>query len=181
MVLNESFRLHRFLSEFRDLMTWAVDMEAHLSSDELAKDVSGAEALVERHSEFKGEIEARKDSFANVQRIGNDLIQQEHYAGKEIRTKLQELSDQQAKLDQLWSNRLMLLQDCMHLQLFLRDIDQALTWIQKQDQYLIQNINDIDSCHSLDDCEGLIKKYDDFEKLLQAQEEKGTETIPNMF
>jgi hypothetical protein len=67
----------------------------------------------------------------------------------------------------------MLLQDCMHLQLFLRDIDQALTWIQKQDQYLVQNINDIDSCQTLDDCEGLIKKYDDFEKLLQAQEEKG--------
>ncbi|CAF4818812.1 unnamed protein product, partial [Rotaria magnacalcarata] len=41
-------------------------MKAQLSSDELAKDVSGAEALVERHSEFKGEIDARKDSFANV-------------------------------------------------------------------------------------------------------------------
>jgi hypothetical protein len=71
----------------------------------------------------------------------------------------------------------MLLQDCMHLQLFLRDIDQALTWIQKQDQYLVQNINDIDSCQTLDDCEGLIKKYDDFEKLLQAQEEKGKEML----
>ncbi|CAF3226908.1 unnamed protein product [Rotaria socialis] len=172
-VLNESFRLHRFLSEFRDLMSWALDMEAQLSSDELAKDVSGAEALVERHSEFKGEIDARKDSFANVQRIGNELIEQDHYAKSEIEFKLQELLDQQRKLDHLWSQRLMLLQDCMHLQLFLRDIDQALTWIQKQDQYLVQNINDIDSCQTLDDCEGLIKKYDDFEKLLQAQEEKG--------
>ena len=173
MVLNESFRLHRFLSEFRDLMLWAVDMEAQLSSDELAKDVSGAEALVERHSEFKGEIDARKDSFANVQRIGNDLIQQDHYAKNDIELKLQELFSQQTKLDQLWSQRLMLLQDCMHLQLFLRDIDQALTWIQKQDHYLLQNINDIDSCQTLDDCEGFSKKYDDFEKLLQAQEEKG--------
>ncbi len=87
MVLNESFRLHRFLSEFRDLMSWALDMEANLSSEELAKDVSGAEALVERHSEFKGEIDARKDSFANVQRIGNELIQQDHYAKNDIELK----------------------------------------------------------------------------------------------
>ncbi|CAF4625887.1 unnamed protein product, partial [Rotaria magnacalcarata] len=102
--------------EFRDLMSWALDMEAQLSSDELAKDVSGAEALVERHSEFKGEIDARKDSFANVQRIGNELIEQDHYAKSEIEFKLQELLDQQRKLDHLWSQRLMLLQDCMHLQ-----------------------------------------------------------------
>lgn len=158
-------------------MSWALDIESHLSSDELAKDVSGAEALVERHSEFKGEIDARKDSFANVQRIGNDLIAQDHYAKNDIELKLQELLGQQTKLDHLWSQRLMLLQDCMHLQLFLRDIDQALTWIQKQDQYLVQNNNDIETCQTLDDCEGLIKKYDDFEKLLQAQEEKGTSTI----
>ena len=44
----------------------------------------------------------------------------------------------------------------MLFQLFLRDIDQALNWIQKQDQYLIQNTNDIDSCQTLDDCEALI-------------------------
>ena len=154
-------------------MAWATDMESQLSSDELAKDVSGAEALIERHSEFKGEIEARKDNFAQVRRIGTDLIEQDHYAKNDIENKLEELLSQQTKLEHLWSQRLMILKDCMHLQLFLRDIDQALTWIQKQDQYLIQNNNDVDSCQTLDDCEGLIKKYDDFEKLLQAQEEKG--------
>ncbi|CAF1062161.1 unnamed protein product, partial [Didymodactylos carnosus] len=170
-VLNESFRLHRFLSEFRDLMNWTLDMENQLKLDELAKDVSGAEALLERHSEFKGEIDARKDSFENVQRIGEELIQQDHYAKQDIHNKLNELNNQKIKLDHLWTQRLILLQDCMHLQLFLRDIDQALIWIHKQDQYL--TLNDNETCHTLDDCEALIKKYDDFEKLLAAQDEKG--------
>jgi len=105
---------------------------------------TGTEALVERHSEFKSEIDAQKDSFANVQRIGNELIQQDHYTKNDIELKLQELIDQQHKLDLLWSQRL------MFLQLFLRDIDQTLNWIQKQDQYLIQNTNNIDSCQTLD-------------------------------
>ena len=84
-------------------MTWALGMEAQLSSDALAKDLSDAEALVERHSEFKSEIDARKDSLANVQRIGNEFIQQDHYAKSDIELKLQELIDQQLKLDHLWS------------------------------------------------------------------------------
>ncbi len=34
---------------FRDLMAWINSMMALVSSDELAKDVTGAEALLERH------------------------------------------------------------------------------------------------------------------------------------
>ena len=120
-VLNESFHLQSFslgISWFNDMGTWYGS--------------TGTEALVERHSEFKSEIDAQKDSFANVQRIGNELIQQDHYTKNDIELKLQELIDQQHKLDLLWSQRL------MFLQLFLRDIDQTLNWIQKQDQYLIQ-------------------------------------------
>ena len=43
----------RFLLLFRDLMAWINSMMALVSSDELAKDVTGAEALLERHQVWK--------------------------------------------------------------------------------------------------------------------------------
>ena len=51
--LDESYFLHRFLADFRDLVSWIHDMKAIVSADELAKDVAGAEALLERHQEHK--------------------------------------------------------------------------------------------------------------------------------
>ena len=47
--LLDSYDLQRFLSDFRDLTSWVNSMMALVSSDELAKDVTGAEALLERH------------------------------------------------------------------------------------------------------------------------------------
>lgn len=51
--LDESYHLHRFLADFRDLISWINDMKSIIQADELAKDVAGAEALLERHQEHK--------------------------------------------------------------------------------------------------------------------------------
>ena len=51
--MDDSYHLHRFLSDFRDLMSWIQDMKNIISADELAKDVAGAEALLEKHQEHK--------------------------------------------------------------------------------------------------------------------------------
>jgi len=51
--LDDSYFLHRFLSDFRDLVNWIHDMKAIIAADELAKDVAGAEALLERHQEHR--------------------------------------------------------------------------------------------------------------------------------
>ena len=49
----DSYDLQRFLSDFRDLMSWTNGMKTLVASDELAKDVTGAEALLERHQVSK--------------------------------------------------------------------------------------------------------------------------------
>ncbi len=41
------------LNSFRDYTTFVCEMQVLISSDELAKDVAGAKALLERHQEHK--------------------------------------------------------------------------------------------------------------------------------
>lgn len=55
--MDDSYFLHRFLSDFRDLVSWIHDMKAIIAADELAKDVAGAEALLERHQEHRVRID----------------------------------------------------------------------------------------------------------------------------
>lgn len=166
--LDESYFLHRFLADFRDLISWINGMKAIISADELAKDVAGAESLLERHQEHKGEIDAREDSFIASTAAGRQLLEREHYAAAEIQEKLAALENDKSSLLSLWEDRRILYEQCMDLQLFYRDTEQADTWMAKQEAFLANE----DKGDSLDSVEALIKKHEDFEKSLAAQEEK---------
>uniref|UniRef100_A0A1W7R9J9 Spectrin alpha chain n=1 Tax=Hadrurus spadix TaxID=141984 RepID=A0A1W7R9J9_9SCOR len=166
--LDESYLLHRFLADFRDLVSWIHDMKTIISADELAKDVAGAEALLERHQEHKGEIDAREDSFRASADAGQMLLDEDHYASEEVKEKLTVLSSEKQSLLSVWEERRILYEQCMDLQLFYRDTEQADTWMAKQEAFLANE----DLGDSLDSVEALIKKHEDFEKSLAAQEEK---------
>lgn len=166
--LDESYLLHRFLADFRDLVSWIHDMKTIISADELAKDVAGAEALLERHQEHKGEIDAREDSFRATTDAGQMLLDEDHYATTEVKEKLLILNNEKQSLLSMWEERRILYEQCMDLQLFYRDTEQADTWMAKQEAFLANE----DLGDSLDSVEALIKKHEDFEKSLAAQEEK---------
>ena len=74
-------------------------------SDELAKDVNGAEALLERHAEHKSEIDAREDSFRATAEAGQMLLDSGHYASEEVEEKLSILVEEKSTLLHLWEER----------------------------------------------------------------------------
>lgn len=166
--LDRSHNLHRFLSDYRDLCSWINDMKAVIAADELAKDVAGAEALLESHQEHRGEIDAREDSFNQTAEAGQRLLDEGSDHSDEVRDKLAHLAQEKASLLSLWEERRILYEQCMDLQLFYRDTEQAETWMTKQEAFLAND----DLGDSLDSVESLIKKHEDFEKSLAAQEEK---------
>lgn len=166
--LDDSYYLHRFLADYRDLISWTHDMKAIISADDLAKDVAGAESLVERNLECRGEIDAREDTFRSTVDAGQRLVDDDHYAADEVREKLQVLSSEKSSLLELWEERRILYEQCMDLQLFYRDTEHADALMTKQEAFLANK----DLGDSLDSVEALIKKHEDFEKSLAAQEEK---------
>ena len=70
--------------QMRDLMSWVCDMEETMCSEEPARSVSGAEALISKHNQHKAEIDTREDSVTQVAKAGRKLIQQSHYASTEV-------------------------------------------------------------------------------------------------
>ncbi|MFH4975655.1 hypothetical protein AB6A40_002364 [Gnathostoma spinigerum] len=166
--LDRYYNLHRFLADYRDLCAWINDMKAVISADELAKDVAGAEALLESHQEHRGEIDAREDSFNQTAEAGQKLLDEGAIQSDEVRKKLANLAQEKASLLSLWEERRILYEQCMDLQLFYRDTEQAETWMTKQEAFLANE----DLGDSLDSVESLIKKHADFKKSLDAQEEK---------
>ncbi|XP_060810568.1 spectrin alpha chain [Amyelois transitella] len=166
--LESSYALHRFLADYRDLVSWIGDIRALIAADELAKDVPGAEALLERHQEHKGEMDARSDVMVSCAAAGEALVARGHRAAPDVAAALDTLEREHAALQQLWEQRRVLYLQCLDLQLFYRDTEQADAWMHKQEAFLANE----DVGDSLDSVEALLKKHEDFEKSLAAQEEK---------
>ena len=160
--LSHSYKVQTFLSDYRDLMSWYHEMNNVMSSDEQAKDVSQAEALLERHSEHRSELESRDENLNKTMRTAQEID------GAEIEEKMDQLRAERERLEALCVEKQTVYKQWLEFQLFMRDAEQADVWITKQESFLAnEQLGD-----SLDDAEALLKKHDDFEKSLAAQEEK---------
>ncbi|GLV31595.1 alpha Spectrin [Carabus blaptoides fortunei] len=180
--LLDSYDLQRFLSDYRDLMAWINSMMGLVSSEELANDVTGAEALSERHSshraeidarygnvqEHRTEIDARAGTFQAFELFGHQLLQSGHYASVEVQEKLDALNEARQELGKAWITRRVQLDQNLDLQLFYRDCEQAENWMSDREAFLAAE--EVDS--KGDNVEALIKKHEDFDKAINAHEDK---------
>ncbi|VVD02588.1 unnamed protein product [Leptidea sinapis] len=166
--LLDSYDLQRFLSDHRDLMAWINSMMTLVSSDELANDVTGAEALLERHQEHRTEMDARAGTFQALELFGQQLLQGGHYASVEIQEKLSAMADARQELEKAWVGRRMKLDQNLELQLFYRDCEQAEGWMAAREAFLSPAAQP----DQPDNVEQLIKKHEDFDKAINAHEEK---------
>ncbi|VDP10579.1 unnamed protein product [Soboliphyme baturini] len=164
--LLDSYDYQRFLSDFRDLLRWINNMMQLVNSDELAIDVTGAEALLERHQEYRTEIDARDATFQAFEAFGNQLLGVKHYASADVQEKLAKIADARQELENAWIARRMKLDQCLELQLFYRDCEQAENWMSSREAFLSQEQV------SPDNVESLIKKHEDFDKAINSQQEK---------
>ena len=189
--LADSYRLHTFLSEQRDLMNWYSKMSVVMSSvhteestttttttttssttttTTTAKDVSGPEVLIERHVEHRSELESRDDTLAKTVAQGRRFVDETPFDDNKqlVNERIAQLESERARLGELWRHNQELFAHSLQVQMFMRDAEQADAWIGKQDAFLAnETLGD-----SLDDVEALIKKHDDFDKSLAAQEDK---------
>lgn len=84
----------------------------------------------------QGEIDAREDSFRSTDEAGQLLVNRDHFAAEDIKDKLANLSSEKSSLVTLWEERRILYEQCMDLQLFYRDTEQADTWMAKQEVFI---------------------------------------------
>lgn len=74
-------------------------MNQLVSSEELANDVTGAEALLERHQEYRTEIDARAATFQSYEQFGHQLLNSGHYASDNIRDRLADVNQAREDLE----------------------------------------------------------------------------------
>ncbi|XP_071665312.1 spectrin beta chain, non-erythrocytic 5 [Patagioenas fasciata] len=166
--LSQAEQVQLYFNDCRELMAWANEMHALVISEELANDVLGAELLIKRHEEYKREIEKQWLKYEEMQRAGGDLMKNGHFMSVEIEEKLLELSELMKKVKESWDMRKELYEENWEIQLLRRELEQAEAWLVAKESFL----SDPSYGDSVSEVEELLKKHNDFEKMLAAQEEK---------
>uniref|UniRef100_A0A182W3B1 Spectrin beta chain n=1 Tax=Anopheles minimus TaxID=112268 RepID=A0A182W3B1_9DIPT len=166
--LMQAEQLQAYFDEYRDLMAWINEMLAKITAPDLAKDVAGAEALIGKIKEHRTEVEARKEAFEVFNRTGRKLIQDKHFLANEVQEKIAVLEQRKRLLDNTIVQRLEMYELNLDTQRFLKEAEDMEGWIiSRQMQLKETKLGD-----SIAQVEDLLRKHDDFEKTVAAQEEK---------
>ncbi|KAF5925525.1 hypothetical protein HPG69_001972 [Diceros bicornis minor] len=166
--LEQAAQGHTFLGRCRELLAWAQERQALMSSEELARDMAGAEWLLGQHEELGREIKEHCLQAQHIQQEGQHLVDSGHFMSLEVTECLQELEGQLRALKEAWALHQERCEESWRLQKLRQELDQAEAWLASREGLLL----DPNCGHSVSDVELLLCRHQDFEKLLAAQEEK---------
>lgn len=143
-------------------------MLAKITAPDLSQETTESELLIERHKEYKSEIDSRLPVFNSFYEHGQTFIKDGHYLSQEIEDKIKILQQRVQLLESIWNKRDIIYKQNLDVQLFKREASVLENWLTVrertlQDSKLGENILQV---------EELIRKHRDFEEAVKAQEDK---------
>ncbi|XP_067895807.1 spectrin beta chain, non-erythrocytic 5 isoform X2 [Heterodontus francisci] len=166
--LVEAEQIQAYVSECRVFLAWVNEMDTLLDSEEQARGVLGAEQLCKRHDEYKLEIDKQRPKYEELRNTGIELRENSHIMLKEVDEKLNELSEEMEQVVKKWEEHKALYEKELWKQSQLRELELMAAWLgSKEGLVTSNNLGD-----TVSEVEDLIKKHEDFEKMLAAQDEK---------
>lgn len=129
IVFEESHELQLFLRDAEQVEGWIAAQETLLRSDELGDSLDAVEALIKRHEEIEKALVAQEEKTRGLSDTASALVDKGHADGKLIRSRRDAVVQRRAELTTLASQRRARLLASVKLQEFLRDVNEAETWI----------------------------------------------------
>lgn len=112
-------------------------MLAKITAPDLPQECSEAELLIERHKEYKSEMEAKRPSFNMFAKNGKAFIEENDSLAHEIEDKIRVLQQRMDLLDTIWNKRKIIYDQNLDIQLFHREANILENWLKIREKNLI--------------------------------------------
>ncbi|XP_048837070.1 spectrin beta chain, non-erythrocytic 4-like isoform X2 [Brienomyrus brachyistius] len=157
--LTVASRLQQFIQDLDGFLTWLVQTQTTVASEELPNSLEEAERLINRHAALKEEIGRYEEDYERLQAV-NDLLETEEAPLPYVALQqwLQKLDVGWNKLLEMWESRREVLVQAHIFHLFLRDVKQAESLLNNQESSLAH----IELPTTVETVETAIKKHKDF-------------------
>uniref|UniRef100_A0A3B5KNA1 Spectrin alpha, non-erythrocytic 1 n=1 Tax=Xiphophorus couchianus TaxID=32473 RepID=A0A3B5KNA1_9TELE len=126
--LEDSYRFQFFRRDADELEKW-IQEKLQIASDENYKDPSNLQGKLQKHQAFEAEVQANAAAIIELDKTGNLMITEGHFASETIRSRLEELHRLWDLLLQKTKEKGMRLLQAQKLLQYLRECEDALDWI----------------------------------------------------
>ena len=164
--LKQNQQIQRYFDDYRELMAWASEVIAKITSPDLAADLTGAETLIARHKELKSELDARQDSFRRFESAGKELVTAGHFMSSEILEKISVLNSRWEKMQECWGLREEIYNQHLDFLQWSKETDAVESWMASREPSIL----DSNLGSNIIEVEELIKRQQDFEGAIVAKE-----------
>lgn len=127
--LEESRKLWQFYWDMAEEEAWIKEKEQILSSAEIGHDLTTVHLLISKNRALEDELAAHEQQLMNVVRVGDDLIQADHFGANNIQRRIDEIMDMWDKLKELQALRTMRLTEAIDYHQFFADADDVDAWM----------------------------------------------------
>lgn len=97
--LNDSKQLQLFLRNMYEVEGWLIQKQ-QIAGDESYRDPTNLQSKIQKHAAFESELIANRNRLNAVTAEGESLISAGHFAGPEIRARLDKLETEWRKLQE---------------------------------------------------------------------------------
>lgn len=156
-----------FTNSSKNLLNWVSTVKDALNADETARDVVTAESLLKKHQELYDDINAHNDEFSEVEKLGTQLLQRNPTL-KDVSERIAWLNGERQAVMRGWNEKGDWLKQCLDLQILNKEADHIDATTSSHEAFL--EFTDLGG--SIDDVETLLKRHEDFENTLYAQDER---------
>lgn len=127
--LDQNLDLQLYLRDCEQAENWMSARESFLNAEEVDSKGDNVEVLIKKHEDFDKAINGHEEKIAALQVLADQLIAQQHYAGKLIDDKRNEVLKRWRHLKEDLIEKRSRLGDEQTLQQFSRDADEIENWI----------------------------------------------------
>ncbi|XP_062379447.1 spectrin beta chain, non-erythrocytic 5 [Sardina pilchardus] len=165
--LRQAEAVQRYLADWRQLVTWMRETLSLVRGEGMGSEPGDLEQLIKRHEEYRTQIDRQLDQSQAVKNEGRSLIK-EGFMSQELEERVAELQELGQTLQESWEEQQQLLAYQRELQQLQRELAQAEHWLSAHEGGLKANSYG----DSVSDVLELLKKQEDLEAMIEAQNER---------
>ncbi|KAG5855882.1 hypothetical protein ANANG_G00001630 [Anguilla anguilla] len=166
--LNQAETAQAYLTDSRELVAWLKETLSLVRGEGLGGEGGDLEQLLKRHEEYRLQIDRQLDKSQAVKEEGRRLVEGGNFMSPEVEDRLVELQELEERVEQSWEEQRLLYQEELETLQLQRDLEQAELWLSTQEAAL--RSQEYGDC--VQDVQELMKRQEDMESTLQAQEER---------
>ncbi|KAJ8287366.1 hypothetical protein COCON_G00000250 [Conger conger] len=166
--LSEAETAQTYLTDSRELVAWLKESLSLVRGEGLGGEGGDLEQLLTRHEEYRLQIDRQLDKSQAVTEEGRRLVEGGNFLGPEVEERLEELQALGQRLEQSWEESRLRYQEDLEALRLQRELQEAERWLSTHEAAL--RSQEYGDC--VQDVLELMKRQEDMESTLQAQEER---------